>query len=333
MVTSEVQKQLFAHIKNNLPAHLSMVDQLCDLLGVSADSIYRRMRGEKPVSLQELKIICQKFQVSLDGLLQLNTNTVVFKASDLHRKDFSFIEILTNMQQQLTLMNSFTNKQMWYLCKDMPFWQFYFYDELGAFKSFFWAKTIHNAPEYAGKKFSLQGIDFAEHINIGKQCARLYNNFPSIELWNVESINSTLSQIQFYIDSDGFAKDSDVHAVIDALDATIDHLQLQAEKGCKFMPGAKDVSYGAALDFYVNEVIIGSNTIVAELDGSRIAFIPYNVFSFLQTRDTTFTSSIFRSMDNLRTKSTLVSGTGEKERNRFFKKMKTQVALLRERKG
>src|SRR6218665_484237 len=193
MVTYQVQQQLFAHIKSRLPVHLSLVDQLCDLLGVSADSVYRRIRGEKPVTLQELQLICQKYQVSLDSLLQLQTNSVVFKASDLHRRDFSFIEILTNMQQQLTLMNSFKEKQMWYLCKDMPFWQFYLYDELGAFKSFFWSKTIHNAPEYAGKKFSLSEIDFSDHIRIGKECARLYNNFPSIELWNVESINSTMS--------------------------------------------------------------------------------------------------------------------------------------------
>lgn len=329
MVTSEIQQQLFAHIKNSLPAHLSFVDQLCDLLGVSADSVYRRVRGEKPVTLQELKIICEKYQVSLDSLLQLNTNTVVFKASDLHHKDFSFFEILTNMQQQLKLMNGFKEKQMWYLCKDMPFWQFYLYDDLGAFKSFFWAKTIHNEPEYASKKFSLDALDFSGQIKIGKECARLYNNFPSVELWNVESINSTLNQIKFYIDSDGFANEKDIHAVIDAFEACINHLCLQAEKGCKFMPGDSDLVHGASLQFYANEVIIGSNTIIAELDGNKIAFIPYNVFSFLQTRDINFTETVFRSMENLRSKSTLISSTGEKERNKFFKQLKMQLAALR----
>lgn len=329
MVTSEIQQKLFAHIKNSIPEHLSMVDQLCDLLNVSADSIYRRIRGEKPVNLQELSIICEKYQVSLDSLLQLQTNNVVFKASDLHKKDFSFLEILINMQQQLTLMNSFKQKQMWYLCKDMPFWQFYLYDELGAFKSFFWAKTIHNAPEYANIKFSLSELDFSEHIALGKQCAALYNNFPSIELWNVESINSTLNQIRFCIDSDGFADEKDIHTVIDAFAACIDHLRMQAEKGLKYMPGASEYNYGAPLQFYVNEVIIGSNTIIADLDGNKVAFIPYNIFSFLQTRDVNFSETVLHSMKNLLTKSTLISSTGEKERNKFFKQLNMKVAALR----
>ncbi len=329
MVTSDIQQKLFAHIKKSLPEHLALVDQLCDLLNVSADSVYRRIRGEKPISLQELKVICEKYNISLDGLLQIQTDTVVFKASDLNKQEFSFMEILRNMHQQLTLMNSFSQKQMWYLCKDMPFWQFYLYDELGAFKSFFWAKTIHNAPEYANTKFSLSELDFSEHIKIGKSCAGIYNSFPSIELWNVESINSTLSQIRFYIDSDAFANEKDIHTVIDAFDACVEHLRQQAEKGVKFMPGASQYNQGASLQFYVNEVVIGSNTIIANLNDSKIAFIPYNVFSFLQTRDPNFTDTVFKSMENLRTKSTLISGTGEKERNRFFKQLKMKIAALK----
>lgn len=329
MINNEIQQQLFAHIKNNLPRHLNLVDQLSDLLNLSADSIYRRVRGEKPVTLLELKVICEKYQISLDSLLQIQTNAVVFKTSDLHHKSFSFTEILVNMEQQLSYMNSFKQTQMWYLCKDMPFWQFYLFDDIGAFKSFFWAKTIHNAPEYANTKFSLSAIDFSEHIRLGKSCVSLYNKFPSVELWNIESINSTLSQIRFYIDSDGFADSKDVLSVIDAFDASIDHLRLQAEKGYKFMPGDTDLSYGASLQFYVNEVVIGSNTIVVELDSNKIAFIPYNVFSFMHTRDINFTTTVFNSMENLRTKSTLISSTGEKERNKFFKQLKIKIAELR----
>ena len=42
METNEVQQQLFSYLKENLPPHLSVVDELCDLLDLSADSVYRR---------------------------------------------------------------------------------------------------------------------------------------------------------------------------------------------------------------------------------------------------------------------------------------------------
>ncbi len=51
METIELQQQLFQHLKENLPAHLSLVDELCSLLNLSADSVYRRIRGEKPITL------------------------------------------------------------------------------------------------------------------------------------------------------------------------------------------------------------------------------------------------------------------------------------------
>ncbi|HQZ76089.1 MAG TPA: helix-turn-helix domain-containing protein, partial [Chitinophagaceae bacterium] len=73
METNHLQQQLFSHLKENLPAHLSLVDELCDLLDLSADSVYRRIRGEKPITLSELKKICEHYHLSLDQLLQLKT--------------------------------------------------------------------------------------------------------------------------------------------------------------------------------------------------------------------------------------------------------------------
>ena len=329
MESAALQRHLFAQVKKAIPAHLNMADELAALLNVSADSVYRRMRGEKEISLHELQVICSRFNLSLDALLQLQSSSVLFHASDLAKKDFSFTEILHNMQQQLAMMNSFSQKQMWYLCKDMPFWQFYLFDALGAFKTFFWAKTIHRDPALAGKKFSL-GMDFSEQLQLGKACAALYQSIPSIELWNVESVNSTLSQVKFCIESGGFAHEDDIALVLDAFENTIDHLEQQAVKGFKFLPG--DNRPMAELQFYVNEVVIGSNTIMATLDDKKIAFIPYNVFSFLHTMNDGFVDAVFRGMENLRTKSTLISVTGEKERNRFFEQLKTEVNLVRERK-
>ena len=52
MDTSNIQVLLFQHIKQALPAHVSMVDEIADLLHISNDSAYRRIRGEKEISLR-----------------------------------------------------------------------------------------------------------------------------------------------------------------------------------------------------------------------------------------------------------------------------------------
>ena len=73
-----VQQIFFQHVKSNLAAHLSLVDEVADLLNISNDSAYRRIRGEKPLSFEELKIICAHYRISLDQLFHLNNNSFLF---------------------------------------------------------------------------------------------------------------------------------------------------------------------------------------------------------------------------------------------------------------
>ena len=84
METNELQQQLFVYLKENIPPHLSLVDELCDLLDLSHDSVYRRIRGEKPITLTELKKICGHYHVSIDQLLRLENNTILFDAPDMN---------------------------------------------------------------------------------------------------------------------------------------------------------------------------------------------------------------------------------------------------------
>src|SRR5579871_2321816 len=76
--TDSGQQVFFQHIKNNLPQHLSLVDEIADLLNISTDSAYRRIRGEKPVSFDELRTLCSHFKVSLDQLFHIQSDSFIF---------------------------------------------------------------------------------------------------------------------------------------------------------------------------------------------------------------------------------------------------------------
>src|SRR5437762_4829410 len=87
MNATDLQQQFFNHLKSILPPHISMVDELTDLLDLSYDSVYRRIRGEKPLALNELRQICEHYHISLDQVLQLQNDAVVFRAPDINHKD------------------------------------------------------------------------------------------------------------------------------------------------------------------------------------------------------------------------------------------------------
>ncbi|MES1214645.1 MAG: helix-turn-helix domain-containing protein [Bacteroidota bacterium] len=329
METNGLQQQLFTYLKDNIPPHLSLVDELCDLLDLSADSVYRRIRGEKPISLAELKRICEHYHLSLDQMLQLQNESVLFDAPGMNNHSVDFIDWVKGMLAQFKYFHSFKKKEIQYLCKDSPIWYFYLFPEMAAFKTFFWSKTINNHPALGDKMFSLQEYPYADCFTIGQQALELHNEIPSVELWNLESIHSTINQISYYKDAGNFKTQSDFDAVVNSFHQMLDHLKLQAERGVKFMPGATDVSYRAPVLFYINELILGNNTMLLTLDDKRLSMISYSVFHYLFTRDERFSAKAAETFNTLLARSTLISKTGEKDRNRFFNALHDKVNALK----
>lgn len=327
--TNELQQQLFHHLKSNLPPHLSMVDELCDLLELSADSVYRRIRGEKPITLLELKKICEHYHLSLDQLLQLQNDSVLFDAPGMNKTPGEFVEYLKAMLIQFKYFNSFKSKEIHYLCKDSTIWNFYLFPEMAAFKTFFWSKTINNQESLNNKVFSFEEFPYSDCFALGQLVLQEYNQIPCVELWNLESMHSTINQVAYYRDAGNFKTSYDFELVLESFHKMIDHLQLQAEKGVKFMPGAAEVSYRAPIQFYINELILGNNTMVINLDGKNLTMVTYSVFQYLFTKDSRFATKVISSFDTLLSRSTLISKTGEKDRNRFFNALREKVNSLK----
>jgi BetR domain len=324
-----IQQQVFNHLKSMLAPHLSLVDELSELLSISPDSVYRRLRGEKSLTLQELKTICEKYHISLDQMLHLKNDAVVFQAPDINRTPISINDYLLGFHDQLKSINSFEQKQMLYLCKDLPVWYYYLFPEIAAFKTFVWLKTLMNHPDYLYKKFSLKEYSFPDCFELGQEANKIYNRIPSTELWNIEIISSTLLQIEYYRDAGIFENIRDMNMVIDSLQLSLNHIQRQAEKGYKFMPGENAVSTGVTIKLFMNEVLLGNNTVLVELNGTRASFVQYNVLNIMQTRDARFNEIAFTNFYTLMSRSTLISGSGEKERSRFFSRLKEKLSALK----
>ena len=329
METNQLQQEFFTYLKSTLPIHISLADELCDLFNISADSAYRRLRGEKSLTFAELRTICEKFHVSLDQVLNLQNDTVAFRAPDLTANYKTFADYLTNIMMGVKFFHQFREKKMMYLCKDASLWYFYVFPEMAAFKTFFFLRSLRNEPAFSQAKFSYKELPFADCYAIGQEMLRLFNEIPCEELWNNESWNSTINQVSYYRDAGLFKTNDDCEIVIDSMLRTIDHLEKQAAIGQKFMPGDSELRYRAPIQFYVNDLIIGNNTIYGEVDGNKVSWVTYSVLNILFTKDKRFNEHLFQNFYTLRSRSTLVSGTGERERVRFFNSLRDKVNTLR----
>ena len=153
---------------------------------------------------------------------------------------------------------------------------------------------------------------------LSKTLLKTYLRVPSTEMWNVESINSTISQIEFSRSAGHFKNPADVKKIYQSLEETVLHIRDQAEYGTKFLPGEDPQVQPENLKFFFNRVVLGDNTIMASTEQGRAAYINYGNLNYLATRDENFCNSLYADFENLIRRSTLISVTGERQRNVFF---------------
>jgi transcriptional regulator with XRE-family HTH domain len=329
MDATEIQKELFRQIKTKITDPGVLAGEIAKLLEISADSVYRRMRGEKPVTLDELHKLCTHYHISLDQLMEIQTGAFLFQGQALDSRSFRFDAYLTGAMQSMAYMNSFKQKEFYYLCKDSPFFHHFYFKEFAAFKYYFWMSTLLFFPEFKNKKVSFEEYP-DELFQIGKKILGLYNQLDSIEIWNAESLNTTLRQIDYYRDGRMFKSDKDILKLYEAAEKMMDHLEKQAELGYKFEYGDPDRKPLGKFHMYFNEVVLGDNQMLAVLDGSKMAFIPHSGANYIMTRDIGFCENFYQYLRNLMRRSTLISEVSEKERAKFFKIHRERLAHRKE---
>ena len=320
-----IQQLFFQHIKGNLPNHISMVNDVAEVLDISNDSAYRRIRGEKQINLEEMAKLSTHYKVSRDNFLNLQTDTFIFSGQLKNNSDGAFEEYLKNVLNNFNYFNSHANKHMYILIKDIPPFVHFQIPELGLFKFFFWMKSILYYDNMKKVKFSFTDPRYDQYKDISKSIINLYNKIPMTEIWNIESINTTLRQINFYYESGSFENIEDVHLLYGKVEELINHIERQAELGVKFHIGEEPKSNAAEYRLFVNELILGDNTYMAELDGERLTFLNHSVLYFVATKDEKFNAAMFNNVQNLIGKSTMISKIGEKERVSFFNKLREEI--------
>lgn len=321
---SNIQVLFFQQIKAQLPAHLSMVDEIADILSISNDSAYRRIRGEKPISFEELYQLCSHFKLSVDQFLHLKNDSVIFNGRLVDNASFNFEEYLKGILAQMQFFNSFGKRELVYLCKDMPMFHHCLFPELGAFKFFFWIKSVLQYPEFAKVNFSIKALSDTV-LETTRKIGEEYTILPSQEIWNIESIHATIRQVDYYKNTGSFASNSDLERILNCLAEAVDHIEQEAELGYKFYPEDPRKIRKAPYKIYVNEFILGDNTIFITLDETRLTYINHSAINIMFTRDPAFNEYMHQYILKMIKKSTLISEVGEKERTRFFNNIREKI--------
>ena len=329
MNVEEMQQQLFLAIKGKIAQETSMSEEIASLLDISTDSAYRRMRGEKTLSFEELYKIAVKYNISLDQLMNIQNGSIVFQGQYLDKANYRFESYLTSLVKNMAYINRFKDKEFYYNCKDLPIFHHFLFREIAAFKWFFWLKTYFQFPEFEKRKFRFS--DYPDELfALDQKALQLYNQIPSIEIWNIESMNVFFRQVEFYRDCDVFESDRDALLLYETIEKLWLHLEKQAALGYKIDINDSDQKPMAKFSMYFNEVLLGDNSMLAILDGKKLSYMTHTTINFMLSRDVAFNENMYNHLRNQIKRSTLISAVSEKERSRFFRIIRERIARRKE---
>jgi len=322
-----VQEILFQTIRRNLAPNISFVHDLSELLGISYDSAYRRIRGEKELSLDELKTICFHYNISVDTLFNFRSNHVTFTSLAIGEDGCTIENWLQALRESIKQIYHSKQREIIYAAKDIPVFYYFEFPEIAAFKFYFWHKALIPLSSYENKQLVL---DPPENLfETGRQMLSYYIKIPTIEIWSEETITSILRQIEYCFVSGFFMQKEDVFRLCDVVDSLLNHVQAQAECGFQFRHSSPAEGIENSFKLFNNEVLVTDNTILVDIEGKKTTYNTYNVINQLITTNPVFCSLIEKSLRNLMQKSTLISGTSAKERCRFFNILHEKVRTVR----
>ena len=319
----EMQELFIKHLKNTVPSNVSLVDDIADLLKISNDSAYRRLRNETVLSLDETYKICKHYRISADAIFSRQTNAVTCNYIKLTDSAENFEGYLVSLENQLKLISKAENASIIYAAEEVPIFNSFHSEKLTVFKLFYWQRSVLNIADFQTKKFDWDVIP-ERLLQIAKNIHKTYLKIPSTEIWTIDTIQTTVKQVEYYFESGAFKDKEDAITILNELKALAQSINRCAENENK---NEKSNSKMAPFALYNSDLVIGTNCIHIAMDEHIVSYISFNTLNSLTTTNQQFCEEIEHWMKNLIKKSTLISGVAEKQRFQFFNKIHKMIDL------
>jgi len=323
------QRTFFEMVRERVNDHEILVDVITDLLHCSRDSAYRRIRGTTELSINDAVVIARHFGLPLNHLIGQSANSVIFEKGTFIRSLEDFRNYLQTSLLQLRSIQNHRGHQLVYQAKDIPIYYQFRFPRMSAFKMFVWLKSIYGVDRLEGFQYELDMIP-KDLLELGDQLWEAYSKINSVEIWNDTTVLSLLNQLEYYYEAGLLTSKEDAIAICDEYQEMMKLVYRQALRGKKAHHKNLEEFSNAQYNMYYHEILIMDNHILAELDGNkRMYFMPYAGLNYLSTNDPLLTENMSDYLRAQKEKSSLISNISEKERNKFFIRIKNRIDQLK----
>ncbi|HBS85255.1 MAG: hypothetical protein A2W91_04820 [Bacteroidetes bacterium GWF2_38_335] len=318
----QIQNVIINKLKTALPGNQTVVSALSQLLGISQDATYRRLRGDSAFSIDEIALICRHFRISFDECNNMNSESVSFtykslnSAEDLHT-------YLLGISREMKALAGTENPEIHYAAVDIPIFYHFGFENVSAFKIFYWLHSVMNTREFEMKQYDKTLIP-KELMKTGQEIYDSYCEVKSVEIWSDSTMNSMIKQIEFYWESGMFNSKEDALDICNDFELQLKTILKMAETSSKKISQDQQ-----NFILYFSDIEIGNNCIQSKIGNLVTTYLSHHTFNSLTAYNQKFNEETTRWMENLKKKSSLLSGVGHKQRFQFFNRAMRKINALK----
>ncbi|HMX04857.1 MAG TPA: hypothetical protein PK511_06265 [Chitinophagales bacterium] len=323
------QLDFIGRLKGMLPAHISLADQLIDILNISQDSAYRRIRGETAMSIDEAITLCNHYKIPIAYFTDEIKGLVNFRYVAPDGTKASFIKHIEMIYKSSDELLNHEDRRIQYSAIDTPLFLQFAFEPLAKFKMHFWMREIEGIDDFK-PHYDPNDID-RELVTLANKIHDVYLMIPSDEIWPDDIMHTTLKQLHYYHEADYFKKKEDLEEIIAQLNHLIDHTEAMASISRKLKYGDRLKQPYQEFNLYQSDVLLGNNTVLTFGGGKTTSYISHMTFSILSTNSARYASETEAWMKSILNKSNLISGISEKNRSKYFRHLRKVVEIAREK--
>lgn len=321
-------KLLLENLESALPENTTLNQALIKELKINKDAASRRINGKTPFTYDEVCVLSKAYSVNLLPAQSSLHSNVVFGYTPFKSKSIEdnkhFFQTISNLLYKL---NTHEHKQLYHIAPEVPVYHYYNYPRLLNFKLFYWGKYLLNDAYYMKRVLSEAQIN-AQVIEHAAKAYEQYCMVPSVEIWTPQTIQTVLTQIQFCIETGDFSNKTEVLLVLEEVNNMVQRIKQMAEENNKAFD--LDKKMNVPFQFYKMPVNINTTSILAEMNNQRVVLQPFNSINFMNTSQPDFCEENLNWIQNIQSKSSLLSGAGIIERQKYFSSVNKQINDFKE---
>jgi hypothetical protein len=315
----EAQKKLFEIFKCLDSKHL-LVERVSEILGISDDAAYRRIRGQTELTFTEIEKLCVAFGVSLDGFFKIKSPYRMEPYYYYNQDYFNMQDMDFNMSSdyiktiQLAAKNTYS--EFGFVTNNIILHSRTLYPEIFRFFVFKWMYQRGRSKMLPFSQIIIPDKLKELHNEYNNQVTKIKYTFI---IYQELFLQGVVQDIEYFRDT-RLLTPADVAILKDNFGMMLSHLEQLVVDGA-FENGNK-------IDIYVSGLNIDTSYSYLYSEALTVSMIDAFTVGALSSTDANVCCEMRKWMQSFKLTATLLSGCSERTRFQFFEKQRSFLNML-----